>query len=51
MVADEQTHSLPETDDGIAHIACFMGYESSDAFEKELFSHLNAVHDIYAFFV
>jgi len=48
MVADEQTHSLPETDAGIAMIASFMGCESVEAFAEELFAHLHAVHGIYS---
>jgi len=48
MVADEQTHSLPETDKGIAHIACFMGYDSIPAFEKDLLGYLDDVHAVYA---
>lgn len=48
MVADEQTHDMPATDDGIAHIACFMGYRDKQDFEQELMRVLTAVHDIYA---
>jgi len=48
MVADEQTHSLPSTGDGIAHIACFMGYDTQAEFEKTLLTYLNEVHEIYA---
>ena len=29
MIEDEQTHSMPQSDDGIAHIACFMGYDDA----------------------
>jgi len=48
MVSDEQTHSLPETDEGIAHMACFMGYNNTGDFEKDLLAVLNNVHSIYA---
>jgi [glutamine synthetase] adenylyltransferase / [glutamine synthetase]-adenylyl-L-tyrosine phosphorylase len=48
MIADEQTHSLPETDEGLAHIACFMGYDSVKDFSRALLAHLKAVHAIYA---
>ena len=48
MVQDEQTHSMPETDEGVAHIACFMGYNDVASFEKDLLHTLNTVHAIYA---
>jgi glutamate-ammonia-ligase adenylyltransferase len=47
MVADEQTHSLPDTDDGVSHIARFMGYDSTEAFAQVLLPYLHSVHDIY----
>lgn len=48
MVNDEQTHSMPDTPEGIAHIAHFMGYQDVAAFEKDLLGYLNKVHAIYA---
>ena len=27
MVEDQQTHNVPDSDEGVAHIACFMGYD------------------------
>ena len=48
MVNDEQTHSLPENDDGTARIACFMGSDDVQSFERELTGLLKQVHDIYA---
>jgi glutamate-ammonia-ligase adenylyltransferase len=48
MVADEQTHSLPETRDGIQNIAEFMGYTNVKEFSAQLLTHLYAVHEIYA---
>ena len=36
MVEDQQTHSLPQTEIGIAHIACFMGYDSAEEFRVAL---------------
>jgi len=48
MVADEQTHSLPDTDEEIAHIAAFMGFADSKSFSDALTVHLEAVHAIYA---
>ena len=48
MVADEQTHTLPSTPEGLDHIACFMGFESTDAFSTELVGHLSRVQNHYA---
>ena len=48
MIADAQTHSLPETEEGVAHVARFMGYSDTALFEKELLEILNRVHSIYA---
>ncbi len=48
MVDDQQTHSLPDSDEGLAHIACFMGYDSESAFEKEFVAVLQTVQGHYA---
>lgn len=48
MVNDEQTHVLPQAEDGILHIAHFMGYGTSADFSKTLLNHLNSVHAIFA---
>jgi len=48
MIADEQTHSLPESEGGMAHVACFMGYDNVEGFEKDVFHYLNEVRAIYA---
>ena len=48
MVADEQTHSMPDTDVGYDRIANFMGYKVVYEFTNELLQHLSLVHDIYA---
>lgn len=48
MVGDQQTHQLPDTDEGIQQIACFMGYDSVSAFETDVLECLRAVHAIYA---
>ena len=48
MVEDQQTHSLPRSDAGIAHIACFMGHGSVDAFRVELARVLENVQGYYA---
>lgn len=48
MVADEQTHSMPDTPEGIRHIACFMGYDNVGKFEEDVVLCLTLVHGIYA---
>jgi [glutamine synthetase] adenylyltransferase / [glutamine synthetase]-adenylyl-L-tyrosine phosphorylase len=48
MIEDEQTHSIPKSEDGVAHIACFMGYENVNAFGDALIAQLEAVQDHYA---
>ncbi len=48
MIADEQTHSLPETDAGLDHLATFLGYDGTEAFASELLGHLRTVERHYA---
>jgi glutamate-ammonia-ligase adenylyltransferase len=48
MVEDQQTHSLPQSNAGIAHIACFMGYDDPSAFRAELIGVLENVQGHYA---
>ncbi len=48
MVNDEQTHRLPETEEGVSHIATFCGFASSDDFRRELRNHLERVQGHYA---
>ncbi|MEI9995662.1 MAG: bifunctional [glutamine synthetase] adenylyltransferase/[glutamine synthetase]-adenylyl-L-tyrosine phosphorylase [Rhizomicrobium sp.] len=48
MIEDEQTHSIPKTEDGIAHIACFMGYCDAEAFGAALVAQLEIVQGHYA---
>ncbi|MDX1974256.1 MAG: bifunctional [glutamine synthetase] adenylyltransferase/[glutamine synthetase]-adenylyl-L-tyrosine phosphorylase [Rickettsiales bacterium] len=48
MVDDQQTHSLPTTDEGVEHIACFMGYASVADFTQVFQMQLLAVHDIFS---
>lgn len=47
MVNDEQTQQLPETPEGIAEIAVFMGYDDITAFEQDFVGHLVAVKAEY----
>ncbi len=48
MVADEQTHLLPKATEGLAAIACFMGYGSVDDLSREVKFHLSRVETHYA---
>jgi glutamate-ammonia-ligase adenylyltransferase len=48
MVADEQTHALPEQVDAVERFAHFFGYDGRDAFAKDLLGHLNCVQGHYS---
>lgn len=48
MVDDQQTHSLPETDEGLDAISAFMGFEDREAFENVLLNHLRSIENHYA---
>jgi [glutamine synthetase] adenylyltransferase / [glutamine synthetase]-adenylyl-L-tyrosine phosphorylase len=48
MIADEQTHSLPESVEAVERFACFLGYENRAAFAKELLAQLDIVQGHYA---
>ncbi len=48
MIDDSQTHSIPETDEGVGHIATFLGYESTEAFTECLTATLLRVEAHYA---
>lgn len=47
MIDDAQTHTLPDDDAGLAHIATFLGYDSLNAFADELLSVLGRVETLY----
>jgi len=47
MVADRQTHSLPEKPEALAAFALFMGYEDGRSFAVALLRHLNRVQSRY----
>ncbi|HXI07629.1 MAG: bifunctional [glutamine synthetase] adenylyltransferase/[glutamine synthetase]-adenylyl-L-tyrosine phosphorylase [Bradyrhizobium sp.] len=47
MIADEQTHTLPDEPQAMERFANFFGYESRDAFAKDLVGHLNIVQGHY----
>ncbi len=48
MVADEQTHTLPEEKDALERFARFFGMENRDAFADALVPHLRNVQRHYA---
>jgi glutamate-ammonia-ligase adenylyltransferase len=48
MVADEQTHTVPEEPEAVERFACFLGYENRAAFAHDLLGHLNIVQGHYA---
>ncbi|MER0237703.1 bifunctional [glutamine synthetase] adenylyltransferase/[glutamine synthetase]-adenylyl-L-tyrosine phosphorylase [Fulvimarina sp. MAC8] len=43
MIDDEQTHELPENEDGLASIAGLLGFQSFEDFERELLDTLRFV--------
>lgn len=47
MMADRQTHTLPEQHPALDRFALFMGYASADAFAAALLRHLEHVRDSY----
>src|SRR3954447_1652302 len=47
MIADEQTHALPEDAEAVERFANFFGYESRATFAKDLLGHLNIVQGHY----
>lgn len=48
MVADEQTHTLPDDAEAVERFAGFFGYDSRAAFAGDLLGHLNVVQGHYA---
>jgi len=48
MVDDQQTQRLPETDEGIEHIAAFLGFADAESFRTTLIRHMRIVEDNYA---
>ncbi|HWT08490.1 MAG TPA: bifunctional [glutamine synthetase] adenylyltransferase/[glutamine synthetase]-adenylyl-L-tyrosine phosphorylase [Roseomonas sp.] len=47
MVADRQTHRMPEDEDGIARTASFFGFPDADAFRAAFTAHLRKVERHY----
>jgi glutamate-ammonia-ligase adenylyltransferase len=48
MIDDQQTHTLPKTPDGMDHVARFMGFADTVAFEDALLADLTRVQGHYA---
>ncbi|MGV8996436.1 MAG: bifunctional [glutamine synthetase] adenylyltransferase/[glutamine synthetase]-adenylyl-L-tyrosine phosphorylase [Parvibaculaceae bacterium] len=48
MIADEQTHSLPSSEQGLDHVACFYGFPDREAFAEVLTGHMRRVQGHYA---
>jgi [glutamine synthetase] adenylyltransferase / [glutamine synthetase]-adenylyl-L-tyrosine phosphorylase len=48
MIEDQQVHTLPADQAGLARLAIFLGYPSADAFATELLHHLGTVETHYA---
>ncbi|MEZ5764256.1 MAG: bifunctional [glutamine synthetase] adenylyltransferase/[glutamine synthetase]-adenylyl-L-tyrosine phosphorylase [Xanthobacteraceae bacterium] len=48
MMADEQTHTLPEDREALERFARFLGYENRDAFAVVLVGHLQCVQQHYS---
>ncbi len=48
MIEDEQTHAVPKSEEGLAHIACFMGYDGVASFAAALTRTMETVQDHYA---
>src|SRR5579871_4674301 len=47
MVADEQTHSLPDDAEAVERFACFLGYDSRAAFATDLLAQFDIVQGHY----
>ncbi len=47
MIADEQTHTLPDDVEAVERFAAFFGYDSREAFAQDLLGHLNVVQGHY----
>ena len=48
MINDEQTHTLPKTEEGMTRIANFSGFESLEEFSSKLLHELEAVQNHYS---
>ncbi len=48
MIADEQTHTLPDDAEAVERFAHFFGYDGRAAFARDLLGHLNIVQGHYS---
>ncbi|HWF63981.1 MAG TPA: bifunctional [glutamine synthetase] adenylyltransferase/[glutamine synthetase]-adenylyl-L-tyrosine phosphorylase [Rhizomicrobium sp.] len=48
MVEDEQTHTLPKSEEGLAHLAWFLGYDDVARFSADLTRAMETVQHHYA---
>jgi glutamate-ammonia-ligase adenylyltransferase len=48
MIDDEQTHTIPKSPEGLAHVACFAGFATVEDFSRALTRELETVQDHYA---
>ncbi len=48
MIEDQQTHKIPDSEDGVAHIACFMGAPDAAAFRADFTAVAQTVEAHYA---
>ncbi len=47
MIADEQTQTLPDDEDSLAHLATFVGFADRATFDTTLLGHLTKVREHY----
>jgi glutamate-ammonia-ligase adenylyltransferase len=48
MIEDQQTHKIPGSEEGLAHVACFMGYDETALFRDGVTDVLETVQGHYA---
>ncbi len=48
MTNDQQTQTLPESEEGLAALACFLGYNDCETFKSDLLGYLRRVESHYA---
>ncbi len=48
MIEDEQTHTIPKSTVGLAHVSCFMGFDDIEGFSRTLRAHLETVQQHYS---
>ncbi len=48
MVDDRQTHSLPDTEEGLERFSIFMGYRNAADFSAALLMHLRQIEQVYS---